>query len=350
MRKIREVLKTAGKETLVINNPDGSRVLIMPHGGRVLGLYAPDSEENFFWTNPALDKAASAIALYSSEKWHNSGGERTWLAPSADIFFPDFPKLDKYVEPRRLDPGDFKVVKTGEKFKIVNNFAVHLSRPNSDISLELTKSVDSAPNPFRHERSIAGMDKLSYAGYTQHTSLEIKLESAAEFGPIGLWNLVQMPHNGEMLFPTFVKAVPRVVFGDINPNDIRITEHLIRYKMHAKGEQKIAIRALPSAGRIGYVYQSGDKWALVVRNFFINPSGEYVEVPWEDTSYFGFTCEACNVNSGLGSFSELEYHIPAIGRGTRQTSCTDTSVIWAFRGTYEQIKTVCGLLLTSEAM
>ena len=33
----------------------------------------------------------------------------------------------------------------------------------------------------------------------------------------------------------------------------------------------------------------------------MNPSGEYVDVPWTETENFGFAFQACNVNSNLGS-------------------------------------------------
>ena len=32
--------------------------------------------------------------------------------------------------------------------------------------------------------------------------------------------------------------------------------------------------------------------------------------PWNDLGDFGYSTQACNVNSNLGEFSELEYHIP----------------------------------------
>lgn len=351
MQKLVDVLNSSGKSTECFQSSDGTRVLILPYGGRVLGLYTPDSEENFYWTHTALENSKTAKDFYASDQWHNSGGDRTWLAPEADVFFPNFPKLDTYFQPRQLDPGNYQVVRSGNTFKLVNKLTITMSRSKKNIDLEITKSVGDAPNPLRHERDIAGIADVAYAGYTQYISLEIKNADAANADAIGLWNLVQMPHNGEMLFPTFVRSQPRHIFstvGTIGTEDLSVSEHLIRYRMRAKGEHKLAIRALPSTGRIGYIYQSGTQWALIVRSFFINPSGEYVDVPWTDAEYFGFSTQACNVNSGLGSFSELEYHIPAIGCGTGRTRCDESSVIWAFRGSYDGICNVCRALLTPE--
>ena len=138
--------------------------------------------------------------------------------------------------------------------------------------------------------------------------------------------------------------------GTIGPEELMVDDHLVRYKMYADGEHKLSIRAVAVAGRIGYVYPTGEKWGLIIRNFFSNPSGQYVDVPWDETEYFGFSVQACNVKSGLGSFSELEYHIPAIGKGTSQSRCDDTAQVWAFRGPYEIIRSVARNLLSPEEL
>src|ERR1035441_1070012 len=96
MKQLIGVLKQVGKPTRLFRSIDGTRVLVLPYGGRVLGLFSPGSEENFYWTHTALEAVDSARAFYAADQWHNSGGDRTWLAPEADLFFPGFPKLDVY--------------------------------------------------------------------------------------------------------------------------------------------------------------------------------------------------------------------------------------------------------------
>ena len=44
-----DTLGAIDKPTEVVANPDGSQLLLLPYGGRVLGLFPPGSEENFFW-------------------------------------------------------------------------------------------------------------------------------------------------------------------------------------------------------------------------------------------------------------------------------------------------------------
>jgi hypothetical protein len=160
---------------------------------------------------------------------------------------------------------------------------------------------------------------------------------------------MQMPHGGELLVSTYRRAEAKLYFGAIGPEDLIIGDHLIRYRMRAVGEHKLGFRAVDMTGRVGYLYPAGDLTALVVRNFAVNPSGEYVDVPWTETANLGFAGQTCNVNSSLGSFSELEYHVPAIGKDTGSLRSDDVSQIWAFRGPQAKIQAIAKSLLSSEA-
>ena len=87
-KKLIETLNAAQKSVEIYNSPDGTTVLMLPYGGRILGLFAPRSEKNFYWTNPVLENASSAKEFFDGEQWQNTGGDRTWLAPEVDFFFP----------------------------------------------------------------------------------------------------------------------------------------------------------------------------------------------------------------------------------------------------------------------
>jgi hypothetical protein len=161
-----------------------------------------------------------------------------------------------------------------------------------------------------------------------------------------------MPHGGDLLIPTYSRSQPKIYFGTkgtIGPEDLIVGDHLVRYKMRQDGEHKLGIRAVATAGRVGYLYQENAQWALIIRNFVVNPSGEYIDVPREAQDDLGYLAQACNVNSGLGSFSELEYHVPAIGKGTGLNRYNDSSQTWAYRGSREAIYEAAHILLTPEA-
>lgn len=349
MRILRAVFRRLRKPVRVQRMPDGTRLLVLLHGGRVLGLFAPRSAENFYWTHPALKTAAKARAFYARDAWHNSGGDRTWLAPEVDVFLPDFPKLDRYQPPRALDPGRYRVVAGAAGFTLENRCRLRLSRSKGTVAVKISKSFGPAPNPLRHERDV-DLSGFEYAGYSEQASLEIEtVESRVPEVPIGLWHLIQMPHGGDLLLPTFSRNEPRHIFGTVGSSprgDLIVSEHLVRYRMRQEGEHKISLRAAPMTGRAGYLYRCGRQWSLVVRNFVVNPSGEYVDVPWNEPDYLGFAVQACNVNSSLGAFSELEYHTPAIGLRPGVRSCADTSQVWAFRGSRTRILRIARLLVT----
>lgn len=348
LEQLVDTLTQVGKPPHVVRSPDGTTVLLLPYGGRVLGLFAPQDGENFYWTHPALQTAASAREFYASPDWHNSGGERTWLAPELDFFFPEYPNREKYWQPRQLDPGDYRLVSDPRGERLVNRLQCVLSRTKTTVDLEITKSIGPALNPLRHEFQL-DLSGVAYAGYSQETTLELLDWQGDPQVQVGLWNLIQMPHGGELLVATCGRAYPGVVFGTLNSQDIALSDHLFYYRMRASGEHKLSFRAVNVTGRIGYCYQNRDgTWSLVIRNVFINPSGQYVDVPWDAPDAFGYAVQACNVNSPLGQFSELEYHVPAISPGAGQNFCADVSQVWAFRGPREQVDKVVQALLTPE--
>jgi hypothetical protein len=343
-------LKAVGKSTELYQTEDGTQVLILPYGGRILGVFAPGSEENFLWTNSVLSSVASARAYYASDDWHNSGGDRTWLAPELDFFFPKFPNIDiaGYWQPRSLDPGNYELTKTVQGVKLINCLNIDAFRSRKRVELEITKSVGVAPNPLRHDSQIR-IGEVEYAGHTLLTSLKILDPNPDGVPLVGLWSLTQMPHQGELFIPTYSKTEPRIYFGlvDTPPDELAMSDRLVRFKMRATGEHKIGMRAAATTGRIGYIYPTGNRHALIVRNFFVNPSGEYADVPWTEPEDRGYSTQACSVNSRWGMFSEMEYHVPAIGGSTGLHHVEDRSQLWAFRGSREDIVKIARALLSN---
>jgi hypothetical protein len=344
-QRLLDVLKKVKKKVEIYTSVDGTSVLVLPYGGRILGLFAPNSEKNFYWTNPVLDDVSKAEAFFAGDQWQNTGGDRTWLAPEVDFFFPEFPSLNTYFQPRQLDPGNYQVIRKDGRVALVNELTVLPSRSKRSIDLVITKSLGPALNPLRYERKVEWLCDVDYAGYSLNTRLEMSGE-AAKTEDVGLWNLVQMPHGGDLIVPTYGTVEPKVYFGEVDSDDLLVRENLLIYKMRALGQHKIGIRAVGTAGRVGYLYQANGEWVLIIRNFFVNPSGEYVDIPWTDVEYYGFSTQACNIKSELGEFSELEYHIPAIGKSFGCNYCEDTAQVWAFRGSEENIRSIGRLLLS----
>lgn len=335
-----ETLHDAGLGPHMSHLPDGSRILALRHGGRILGLFPPDSERNFFWTNRAIWAGETAREWASSREWHNSGGDRTWLAPEIDFYFPDYPSLERYRPPIEFDPGNYRL-HVVDGFPILSNrFTVRAPGQQRSFECEVVKRVSAAPDPGHH-------DGLACAGYTLTTSLRLLPPLPEAPWRVGLWNLLQMPHGGELLIPTSSRAEVRVLFGSIGSDDLEISARMVRYHMRAQGNHKLGIGPAPLTGRAGYLYADGGEDCLIVRDFHVDPAGEYVDIPWSEPPGPGAAFQACNVNSEIGTFSELEYHAPALVSESGATFCEDSSVVWAFRGSPSLIQQVALKLLSS---
>ena len=135
---IARVLPGIGQPVVPLVYPDGSRLLLLPHGARVLGLYASSDHQNFLWTNPALATVKSARTFFKSDQWHNSGGDRTW-SPRDRPLFPDFPHMEVYWVPPQLDPGLYEPV--GRRGGVYSNTCtLTLGRSRQTIQLKILKS------------------------------------------------------------------------------------------------------------------------------------------------------------------------------------------------------------------
>src|SRR5580698_8579434 len=167
LQELIATLKAVGKSPELHQTEDGTRLLILPYGGRIVGVFAPGSDENFLWTSSALDTIDSARSYYSSDDWQNSGGDRTWLAPEVDFFFPKFPNIDiaGYWQPRSLDPGNYELAKSAHGIKLANRLNIEAFRSKKKVALEINKTVATAPNPLRYDRVIND-GAVEYAGHT----------------------------------------------------------------------------------------------------------------------------------------------------------------------------------------
>lgn len=349
LKKMTQSLNSAGKTIRMCNFADGTRLLLLPYGARILGVYTDKSDENFLWTNPALEKPDTAKSIFNSDKWHNTGGDRTWLTPEVDIFFPNWPDRNPHWPPRILDASDYQLKETSAGIEMSRKMSLKFARSGRTMDLMLTKSVSQAANPLRYERDVKEkLGEVEYAGYTLSSSLELTGQALEQSDRVGLWNLLQLPHGGDMFIPTYSRTTPRVLFGGIPASDLVSDDHLVTFRIKAQGEHKIAIRAVAAAGRVGYMFESGKTWSLVIRNFSVNPSGDYVDVPAAELDDLGYCFHVVNVDSALGKFCELEYHVPAVGGSTGKKQCCDYSQFWAWRGSLQAIQNIAHTLLSKD--
>jgi hypothetical protein len=243
--------------------------------------------------------------------------------------------------------SDYAVEHTGGGCQLSREMKLHLARPDIDVHLKLAKWFGPAPNPLRYERDMASaLGSVQYAGYTQRVELQSLDGPLDPKATVGIWNLAQFPRGGELLVPLYSPVVLQKCFGDVPADRVTREDHLLRVKADFPGSHKIAVKAVSLCGRAGYVYGRGDRWSLVVRNFFVKPSGEYIDRQRHDPDDLGYAFQMCRVDEvEFGSFLEMEYHAPALGALPNPTRSEDVSQIWAFRGTPEAIGAIAMKLL-----
>ena len=110
---------------------------------------------------------------FAGSGWHNTGGDRTWIAPELDTFFPDA-TFAQYWQPRQLDMSDYAVERVGGGCQLSREMTLHLARPNRDVESSADQVVwaggQSAALRSATWRRVAR--SVQYAGYTQRVALE----------------------------------------------------------------------------------------------------------------------------------------------------------------------------------
>ena len=94
-----------------------------------------------------MGEPASARELFAAEGWQNTGGDRTWLSPEIDIFFPDYPLCQRHAEPTTLDAAPYAVKSQDGGTTLARTMTLHFARADRPVKLRLSKWIGPAPNP-----------------------------------------------------------------------------------------------------------------------------------------------------------------------------------------------------------
>ncbi len=337
--KLNELLAQlrAGIQAVVLAIGTG-KIVVTPHGGRVLGCFTHEGGENVFWVNPELASAESAKKWLAGE--HVLGGDRLWIAPERGLFFHGDKLADGVSTQKGIDPGNWVVGRlTDHSVRLTNEFsATYLRTPNSRVSGIVRRSIRRIASPaFHAPHAFPTHGKVNYAGYEIASEFEL-LESPHDELHFGMWFLIQLvvPVGRSILYaPTAGRAV---ITGDYyeatGPDYLKITDTHVRFKLDSIDRHKIGIRKTEVLGRAGFLSNpdtSGEA-TLVVRNFLSNPSGHYSDVPLHTPEGIHDCIQSYNHNTGPTGFGELEYHSPGINRAMAEPVVTDVNQVWVFTG------------------
>ena len=88
------------QETFILEQ-EFAKILIVPQGGRILGVSL--GSENLLWVNP------NPRVCRMGDDW-NLGGIRTWIAPERDYFYSNPESFEDWSCPVGIDPANYKII------------------------------------------------------------------------------------------------------------------------------------------------------------------------------------------------------------------------------------------------
>jgi hypothetical protein len=330
---LQQSLQAAGLQPVML----GDSVIVLPFGGRVLGLY-PRPEQNVFWENPILHQPERLMDWLTTPGWLNLGGDRSWISPEVDINIGDPTRMAAtYEVPKAVDPGGYIVTEQQRRLvTLATAMDIRFRRSRATVSLRLVKTIvllDQAPLDL-------GPD-VSFAGYRMRISLWCLDELPDNTHP-AVWNLLQVPRGGSIDIPVKQGAIPRRFMG--NPVFARLG-NAVTTEVRTTELYKFGIHAAHSRGVMMYRVTHGDQFSFVVRRFTTDDPSRYYDVPCDDLNATGYMTQVYVDDGGLGGFGELEYHSPGLDASSKQTKIEDVSDTWAFAGPARRVDDVRNRIL-----
>lgn len=324
MKTLSSVLNEAGHETFLL----GGRILVLPFGGRILGLY-PASGLNTLWVHPALHEAGSARAFLNEDGWINTGGNRTWISPEAETHVGDPGRFaETYEVPRGVDPAAYRVTEASDTaLTLETELEVPFHRRGTRLKLNLSRTITLLNPP-----PISIPEDISFAGYRQESFLTPREVLPPDARP-ALWDIAQVPGGGRFILPVGPVAAPRPFIGE---PVYRLENGQILCDADNLTSFKFSVRAGDSRGLTLYLHAATERPFLVASRFPVDAPAVYADVPCDDLTDTGHLQQIYVDDGGFGRFGELEHHSPAIQDGG--TSGTrDLKELWAFAGPADRL-------------
>lgn len=304
------------------------KVLILPFGARILGLY-PASDLNVFYVQPELMAPESARELLKSTAWLPLGGDRTWVSPELDTLGDFQNSPETYLVPKVLDPGNYRVIKSDESSAVLETHVEMLfRRAKATVKFALAKRIKLIPPP-------ALPKGISFAGYDLSVTLKPLAPLPAGVTP-AVWELLQTPTGGTIVIPVGPKANPRTL---INKPIFTLEKDRVLCTVPAKECYKFAIRAEDCRGMAAYINTTGPMANLMVRTFDVFETDRYRDVTSADPTGYGNVQEIYVDDGRFGSFGEMEHQSPCLGLDDSE-EVTDHSVTMAFAGPEKALRTL----------
>ena len=326
-------------------------LLVLPHGARVMGLFAGAHDHNLLWVHPSLGQAATARESLTATEWVHLGGDRTWVSPEYELHLGDLARpWDTYRVPAAVDPGSYSLSQAAGHILLRGRAKLFFNRQQRSSEVEIEKSVRLLADPLRLEAGQEEWAGVDYAGYELTTRLR-QVDPPSGGPAMSLWNILVVPADGWAIIPVWGQARVRDYMSPTPPERLLQAGRALCFRLDGREQHKVGLRAADVAGRAGFLRAlDTERSSLVVRAFSVNPSGEYVDSPWDAPDELGYAFQSYNDGGGLGGFGELEYHTPAIGGRTSLSEHSDVCQVWGYIGPTAAIERVARQILGSDSL
>ncbi len=310
----------------------GSRVVVVPAWGRVVGLF-PDGRQNALWVNEPLFGA-------DDSSWINYGGDRVWISPELDTNVADVGggRLDVVVR-KSVDPGSFQLTQADAGIcEIVSRDSVSFRRADSAVDLirrRVVEVLSDAPHTASpHTASPHGVSPwagVTSAGYRSTTTLTAEGSVPEKVRP-AVWSILQVKPGSEITVPTLSHTPRTLAFIGAPRFDVapRGSGGLLTCAVDASSSWKIGLHASDSLGLAMAEHDSPAGRVLVVRTSAVTPAERCSDVPGtlasDDPRAAGYVQQLYVDDGALGGFGELEHHSPYLSsdNGYRVTDVCET--------------------------
>lgn len=319
------------------------QLVAIERGGRIIGIYDEEANQNLLWTAQALEKEKEAVELLGGTVW-NTGGDRLWFGPEIRYSVSDRTRFWETLHtPEAIDPGNYQLTKNSEacilhqKIKLCTK-----DGSNEAVDFHVNRTIMKSENPLRNNINFQElMKEVEFGGFTQRVCLQGKGSSVEG------WSLLQVIPRGTIYIP-----MTQVQKGVNYYEPVGELEHVQQtgIALEATGNRryKVGYKAERVIGRLGYTCRWNNKNCLLIRNFPNDPAGNYEEEPPFLPGEKGFSVHVYNDDGNSGGFTEIECSLPAVFGKTGRDSSDDTISTWIFTGSELSLKEIGYLLLGCE--
>jgi hypothetical protein len=336
----------------VVGLQDGVTVVVSQLGGRIFGPFIPGLDWGLMWTSPVFGDAVRFEVAVRDREW-NLGGDRVWVAPAVQFLLPERPAepgVAQYEPPPAMDPGYFSLSQAsgqpdGAAWTLSQAMTLEATNLASGLkTLRIERTIRPIANPLEASSHCDElMDGVLFAGYDQEISLS---EARSDHILSAWWSAFNVTPGGEAL----VALTPGAEYDDHGapapPTHHTFTARAARVRMTGEHSFAIGYRAPYVVGRIAYLNTLGDNYSyLIVRSFFSDPSGPYLEEPPHEPGVCGsstFVASRIAIDDCAG---ELSCQGAAIGGETGRSRAVDRVPMWLFAGVTARIRDIGSILL-----